>query len=93
MDLIINPKLLTNCDKNFYTSAFCLYLEYNLYTIDALYLQVPLNKNAILVPIDKEDFIDRLKKKLPIEVYIVPEFPYLKRKIESLFWCKLIKQK
>jgi predicted nucleic acid-binding protein len=77
MALMINPKLLTNCDKNFCTSAFCLCSEYNIYTIDALYLQVALNKNAILVSLDKEDFIDRLKKKkLPIEVYSVPEFPY-----------------
>jgi predicted nucleic acid-binding protein len=77
MDLMINPKLLTNCDKNFCTSAFCLCLEYNIYTIDALYLQVALNKNAILVSLDKEDFIDRLKlKNLPIEVYSVSEFPY-----------------
>ena len=77
MDLMINPKLLTNCDKNLCTSAFSLCLEYNIYTIDALYLQVALNKNAILVSLDKEDFIDRLKKKkLPIEVYSVPEFPY-----------------
>ena len=74
---MINPKLLTNCDKNFCASAFCLCLEYNIYTIDALYLQVALNKNAILVSLDKEDFIDRLKKKkLPIEVYSVSEFPY-----------------
>ncbi len=77
MDLMINPKLLTNCDKTLCTSAFCLCLEYNIYAIDALYLQVALNKNAILVSLDKEDFIDRLKKKkLPIEVYSVPEFPY-----------------
>jgi predicted nucleic acid-binding protein len=32
MDLMINPKLLTNCDKNLCTSAFCLCLEYNTYT-------------------------------------------------------------
>jgi predicted nucleic acid-binding protein len=77
MDLMINPKLLTNCDKNFCTSAYCLCSEYNIYTIDALYLQVALNKKAILVSLDKEDFIDKLKKKkLPIEVYSVPEFPY-----------------
>ncbi len=77
MDLMINPKLLTNCDKNFCASAFGLCLEYNIYTIDALYLQVALKKNAILVSLDKEDFIDRLKKKkLPIEVYSVSEFPH-----------------
>jgi predicted nucleic acid-binding protein len=54
MDLMINPKLLINCDKNFCTSAFGLCLEYNIYTIDALYLQVALNKNAILVSLEKK---------------------------------------
>jgi predicted nucleic acid-binding protein len=77
MDLMINPKLLTNCDKNLCTSAFCLCLEYNIYTIDALYLQVALKNKAILVSLDKEDFIDRIKKKkLSIEVYSVSEFPH-----------------
>jgi predicted nucleic acid-binding protein len=77
MDLIINPKLLANCDKTFCVSAFCLCSEYNIYTIDALYLQAALRNNAILVSLDKEDFIDRLKKRnLPIEAYNVPEFPY-----------------
>jgi len=77
MDLMINPKLLVNCDKNLCASAFCLCLEYNIYSIDALYLQVALKNKAIMVSLDKEDFIDKLKKKkLPIEVYNVPEFPY-----------------
>jgi len=77
IDLMINPKLLANCDKNLCTSAFCLCSEYNIYTIDALYLQVALKNKAILVSLDKEDFIDRLKKKKPsIEVYNVQEFPY-----------------
>lgn len=77
MDLMIHPKKLTNCDKNLCTSAFSLCSEYKIYTIDALYLQVALNSNAILVSLDKEDFIDKLKKKkLPIETYTPTEFPY-----------------
>ena len=77
MDLMINPKLLISCDKKLCASAFYLCSEYNIYTIDALYLQTALKNNAILVSLDKEDFIDRLrKKKLPIEVYNVPDFPY-----------------
>ena len=77
MDLMINPKLLTSCDKNLCTSAYCLCSEYNIYSIDALYLQVALKNRAILVSLDKEDFTDRLKKKeLSIEVYNVSEFPY-----------------
>jgi predicted nucleic acid-binding protein len=77
MDLMINPRHLANCDKTFCVSAFCLCSEYNIYSIDALYLQTALKNNAILVSLDEEDFIDRLKKKKPpIEVYSVPEFPY-----------------
>jgi predicted nucleic acid-binding protein len=77
MDLMINPNLLSNCDKIFCAQAFCLCSEYNIYTIDALYLQTAMKNNAILVSLDKEDFIDRLKKKRPpIEVYSVSEFPY-----------------
>ena len=77
MDLMINPKLLTNCDKTLCTLAFWLCSEYNIYTIDALYLQVALTNKAIMVSLDKEDFVDRLKqKKLSIEVYSVSDFPY-----------------
>ena len=77
MDLMINPKRLANCDKAFCVSAFRLCSEYNIYAIDALYLQAALKNNATLVSLDKEDFIDRLKKKKPpIEVFAVSEFPY-----------------
>lgn len=77
MNLMINPRLLANCDKAFCVSAFGLCSEYNVYPIDALYLQVALTNNAILVSLDKEDFTERVKKKKPpIEVYSVPEFPY-----------------
>ena len=77
MDLMINQKLLSDCDKNLCTKAFCLCSEYNIYTIDALYLHVALKNKAIIVSLDNEDFIDKLKnKKPPIEVYSVPEFPF-----------------
>jgi predicted nucleic acid-binding protein len=77
MDLMINPKLLVNCDKSFCLQAFCLCSEFNIYSIDALYLQAALRNNAILVSLDKQDFVQRLKtKELPIEVYGVSEFPY-----------------
>ncbi len=54
MDSMINPKLLINCDKNLCTSAFCLCSEYNIYSIDALYLQVALKNKAILVSLTKK---------------------------------------
>jgi predicted nucleic acid-binding protein len=74
---MINPKLLTSCDKNLFTSSFSLCSEYKIYSIDALYLQVALNNKAILVSLDKEDFIDKIKKKNPsIETYTPDTFPY-----------------
>ena len=77
LDLMTHPKLLTNCDRNLCTSAFALCSEYGIYAIDVLYLQVALTNRAILVSLDKEDFIDKLKnKKLTIETYTVSEFSY-----------------
>jgi predicted nucleic acid-binding protein len=77
LDLMIHPTLLTNCDRAFCTSAFPLCSQYNLNAIDALYLQVAINNQSILVSLDKKDFTDKLKTKKPtIEVYHAPEFPY-----------------
>jgi len=77
LDLIIHPKLLTNCNRTFCISAYPLCFKYNIYAIDAMYLKVALDNNAILVSLDKEDFIDKLAtKKLNIETYHVSEFPY-----------------
>ena len=75
MDQIINPKQLVNCDKTFCAQAYRLCSEFNIYSIDALYLQTALKNNATLVSLDSEDFVERIKtKKPPIEVYSVPEF-------------------
>ena len=77
LDLMIHPSLLTNCDKAFCTSAFPLCSLYNLYAIDAMYLQVALNNHSILVSLDKEDFTDKLRtRNAAIETYHVSEFPY-----------------
>jgi predicted nucleic acid-binding protein len=74
---MINPRFLVNCDKDFCVSAYDLCSEYGIYAIDALYLKVALNYNAILVSLDKKDFIDRVKlRNPPIEVYHISEFPY-----------------
>ena len=77
LDLIIHPKLLFNCDKAFCISSYHLCSEYNVYAIDAMYLQVALNNHAFLVSLDKEDFIDKVRSKSQkIETYHVSEFPY-----------------
>jgi len=77
LDLIIHPKLLINCDRNFCISAYTLCSHYGVYAIDAIYLKVALDNRAILVSLDKEDFVDKVNSRRPsIEVYHVSEFPY-----------------
>ena len=79
LDKIIEPSFLIECSKDFCISAYMLCYDYNIYSIDALYLKVALDMNGILVSLDKEDFIDRVKNKMPpIEVYHVTEFSYIK---------------
>jgi len=77
LDLMIHPRLLVNCDRAFCISAYPLCSDYDIYAIDAMYLKVALDNRAVLVSLDKEDFIDRVKSKSPtIEAYHVSEFPY-----------------
>ena len=76
LDLMIHPRLLANCDRAFCISAYPLCSEYDIYAIDAMYLKVALDNRAVLVSLDKEDFIDKVKSKGPtIEAYHVSEFP------------------
>jgi predicted nucleic acid-binding protein len=77
LDIMIHPRLLVNCDRSFCVSAYPLCSEYNIYALDAIYLKTALDNHAILVSLDKEDFIDKVKSKSPtIEAYHVSEFPY-----------------
>ncbi len=77
LDLIIHPRLLANCNRAFCVAAYPLCSEYNIYAIDAMYLKVALDNHAVLVSLDKEDFIDKVNSKRPnIEAYHVSEFPY-----------------
>lgn len=77
LDLIIHPVLLKECSKNFCISAYPLCSLYNIYAIDAVYLKVALECDAILVSLDKAQFIDRIKSKTRgIEAYHASEFPY-----------------
>ena len=77
LDLIIHPRLLFTCGKTFCVSAYHLCSEYDVYALDALYLKAALDNGAVLVSLDKEDFVEKVRsKKAPIEVYHVSEFPY-----------------
>ena len=77
LDMMIHPKLLVNCDRAFCISAYPLCTQYNIYPIDAMYLKVALDDNAILVSLDREDFIEKVNSKKPsVETYHVSEFLY-----------------
>jgi predicted nucleic acid-binding protein len=77
LDLIIDASLLANCDRAFCVSAYPLCSEYGIYAIDAMYLKTALDNRAVLVSLDKEDFIDKVNSRgLNIEAYHVAQFPY-----------------
>lgn len=77
LDKIIEPSLLINCDRDFCLASYALCYEYNVYSIDAFYLKVALDMDGILVSLDREDFIDRVRERNPsIKVYHVADFPY-----------------
>jgi len=77
LDLIVHPRLLADCNRLFCLSAYPLCFEYEIYAIDAMYLRVALDSQAVLVSLDKEDFVDKVNSKKPnIEAYHVSEFQY-----------------
>jgi predicted nucleic acid-binding protein len=77
LDLVIHPSLLANCNRTFCISAYPLCPTYDIYAIDALYLKTALDNRAVLVSLDREDFIDKVNSRKPtIEAYHVSKFPY-----------------
>jgi len=77
LDLIIDPSLLVNCNRAFWVSAYPLCSEYGVYAIDAMYLKTALDNRAVLVSLDREDFIDKVtSRESSIEAYHVSQFPY-----------------
>jgi len=59
-------------------SSYFLCSEYGICATDALYLSVAISSKAILVSMDGEDFIDKLRKNHHnIETYHVSAFPPL----------------
>ena len=76
LDLMVPPKLLVSCGRAFCVSAYPLCFEYDVYAIDAIYLKVALDHHAVLVSLDKEDFIDKVTRKPIVEAYHVSKFPY-----------------
>ncbi|MFI5421502.1 MAG: type II toxin-antitoxin system VapC family toxin [Nitrososphaerales archaeon] len=77
MDKFVPSELLVTCDRNVCFSSYALCSEYGIYSVDALYLSTAIMNGAILVSLDDEDFIKRLRgNRHNVEVYHVKEFPY-----------------
>ena len=75
LDRMMNPLLVVACNREFCLKAYSLCHEYNVYAVDSLYLETALEAESILVSLDKEDFVERIKMKSPpIEVRHVSEF-------------------
>ncbi len=65
------------CDREFCKKAGITGAQYGIYSTDSLYLQTALDSYSILVSLDEDEFILKLKdKNLPIEVYHPEDFPY-----------------
>jgi predicted nucleic acid-binding protein len=77
LDLLIHPSLLADCNRAFCVSAYPLCCDYGIYAIDAMYLRTAIDNRAVMVSLDKEDFIDKVKSKgSDVEAYHVSQFPY-----------------
>jgi predicted nucleic acid-binding protein len=75
LDTILHDDLIINCDKRFCKEAYTLCYEYGIFPIDALYLKTALDFNSILISLDEENFIRKIKIKNPsIKAYHVSEF-------------------
>ncbi len=63
------------CDENFCTSAGYTGALYGPYAMDSLYLETALKHHAILVSLDDDDFLLRIKGRIGIETYHPKDFP------------------
>ena len=71
----IDPVNVFDCDRGFCLGSYSLCEQYGVYAVDALYLESALRRNAVLVSLDREDFIDKVNAKSPpIRALHVSEF-------------------
>ena len=77
LDKLVPPELLFVCDRTFCLNSYPLCSEYGIYSIDSLYLSTALGSGSIVVSLDDEDFVDKIRKnRHRVEVYHVSDFPY-----------------
>ena len=77
LDKLIPSEFLIDCDRSFCLTSYELCSQYGIYAIDALYFSTSIKAGSILVSLDKEDFVDKLKSNHQgVETYHVSDFPY-----------------
>ncbi|MBU0456432.1 MAG: PIN domain-containing protein [Gammaproteobacteria bacterium] len=69
--------VIQTCDVEFCYRAGLTGGQYNIYSCDSLYLQTSIDHQTILVSLDEDEFVNRIKAKTKvIEVFHVREFLY-----------------
>ena len=62
------------CDDHFCTNAGYTGALYGTYAMDSIYLETALKHHAVLVSLDEEDFLLRIKERVGIEIYHPRDF-------------------
>lgn len=77
LDGLVHPRLLLDCGRSFCLSAYPLCAEFGIYSVDALYLRTAMVTDAVIVSLDREDFVEKVKENpYDTEVYHPSDFPY-----------------
>jgi predicted nucleic acid-binding protein len=77
LDKFVPLELLFVCDRTFCLTSYSLCSEYGICAIDSLYLSAAIGSGAIIVSLDSEDFVDKIRENHHnIEAYHVSDFPY-----------------
>lgn len=68
--------LLIHCGASFCFDAGAIALKFDIYSADSLYLQTILKYKTVLVTLDEEEFLKKVKKKdSKLKVYHLRDFP------------------
>ncbi|MDI6655842.1 MAG: type II toxin-antitoxin system VapC family toxin [Candidatus Hydrothermarchaeota archaeon] len=69
--------LLVDCGTSFCLDAGATAVKFDTYSADSLYLQTMLRYKTVLVTLDEEEFLKKVKKKdSKLKAYHVKDFPF-----------------
>jgi predicted nucleic acid-binding protein len=72
---VLDSHVTVTCDREFCLRAYPLCHLYGVYAVDSLYLEAAVEAGSILISLDNEDFIDRIKRSKPsIKAMHISEF-------------------